>query len=109
MNITRLKNNITLTGSSADVNISTIDMKADLIKIDNKYADVRLPVYNLKAYTVNFDGKNSKVFTAFQKIKIPGDSLNGPRSNFTATVGDVDGSHTKFLINCSNCNVDFKN
>ena len=109
MNIARLKNNITLTGSSADLNITSIDRKADLIKIDNKYADVRLPVYNLKAYTVNFDGKNSKVFTAFQKNKMAGDSLKGLRSSFTATVGDVGGSHTKFQINCNSCNVDFNN
>ncbi len=108
MDIAKLKNNITLTGSSADVNISAIDKKAELIKIDNKYADVRLPVYNLKAYTVSFDGKNSKVFTAFQKVKTS-DSLKSASMGFSATVGDVQGSHTKFQINCSNCNVDFNN
>lgn len=108
MDIARLKNKIALTGSSADVNISAIDKKAELIKIDNKYADVRLPVYNLKAYTVNFDGKNSKVFTAFQKVKTS-DSLKSASMSFSATVGDVQGSHTKFQINCSNCNVDFNN
>ncbi len=110
MSITNLKNNITLTGSNADLKIDNIDLKADLVKIDNKYADVQLPVYNLKAYTVNFNGKNSKVFTAFEKVPMI-DSMNNNfrMNNFSATVGDVSSSHTKFQINCNSCNVDFKN
>lgn len=109
MNITNLKNNITLTGSSSDLKIDNIDLKADLVKIDNKYADVQLPVFNLKAYTVNFNGRNSKVFTAFEKVPMS-DSVNSNfRMNFSATVGDVSSSHTKFQINCNSCNVDFKN
>jgi hypothetical protein len=109
MSITNLKNNMTLTGSNADLKIDNIDLKADLVKIDNKYADVQLPVYNLKAYTVNFSGKNSKVFTAFEKMPLADSMNNNFRMNFSAIVGDVSSSHTKFQINCNSCNVDFKN
>lgn len=113
LNIDQLGNSIQLTGSSADLEIRTIDATAKLVQVNNKYADVKLPVVKLLNYTVKFDGINSNVFTPFEKIRtVASDSpKNSPtvfNTAFAKTVGDVKNDFTAFVVNCASCSVDFR-
>ena len=109
MNITELGNSFTLSGSSADVQIQSIDNSVKTINLVNKYADIKFPVQKLQNYTVQFDGTRSKVFTPFEKIMASSaDSSGSSNPSFTKTVGDIKKDFTAFVVNCSSCSVDFR-
>ncbi|MEP6673874.1 MAG: hypothetical protein ABJA78_01920 [Ferruginibacter sp.] len=111
ISVSNLKKSFVLTGSSADIKIKNIDTKAELVRIDNKYAEIKLLASNLKNYSVDYTGNGSRFNDFFSKVELP----DGPQPKygmpvlpaFKTAVGNVAGDHTKFQINCSECIVGF--
>ena len=131
LRLDKLTGSFDLKGSSADVRIRNIEPSVSTITLDNKYADVQLPVNGLKNYEVLFSGTYSSVFAPFERRDttiekkldesvgssnlrlfssgtLTGSSARKNNNGFSAIVGDTKGTHTKFNLTCSSCNVDFK-
>jgi hypothetical protein len=117
-------------GNNYDLKIRNISPDAEFIKINNAWANLRLPLNSLTNYSITFDGKNCAVFAPFEIVpdlreetskKVTG-SLdedlapvilkNSQRPNapryFSAKNVNISGKHTRFLITCQQCTVDFK-
>ena len=121
LNIENLKDQLVLTGASANIKIDNLSYEAPFIKINNKYADLKLPLYDQRDYAVYYEGSDkdiSKLSTATQKmngmgtinarLSVQKDTLaNINKTRFHAVAGNTDGRHTKVDIVCPYCNVVF--
>lgn len=127
LQIEHLRDQLVLTGTSADIKIDNLSYEAPFIKIENKYAELKLSLYNQKDYVVYYEGSYrdvNKLSTATQSLKgmgsitarlsVAGDTLAGMgsqakvnKTTFEAVAGNITGRHTKIDIVCPFCNVFF--
>jgi len=109
---------INIDNKYADIRLPVNKIKNYAVKFNGKYNTVYAP----------FE-KKPLTDTASKKVNVASNSSGGTRiytgtyvngqtaisfadaadsNGFTAQAGDVKGKHTKFLINCASCTVDFK-
>ncbi|MCW3119862.1 MAG: hypothetical protein JWM28_3944 [Chitinophagaceae bacterium] len=105
---------------SSDIVIKNIMPGAGILKIKSTQVTLNLPVSNLKNYSLSVNGSGStlQLTEDIRKGTVSGGSagnepapvkFGGPGSvKFTSNVGDINGSHTVFDINCLSCNISFK-
>jgi len=106
LRIDNLKTSMDIEGGNADIKVKNLNPSVKAINIDNKFADIRLPLYNIKNYEVKVTGNFNTVYAPFEKKPLYSDATDA--NGFTGEVGDIKGKHTKFIINCTSCTVDFK-
>ncbi|MDB5210218.1 MAG: hypothetical protein JWQ30_1045 [Sediminibacterium sp.] len=105
---------------SSDIVVKNIMPGAGILKIKSTQVTLKLSVSNLKNYSLSVNGSGStlQLTDDIRKGIVPGGSAGsestpvtfaGPGSvKFTSNVGDVNGKHTVFDINCLSCHISFK-
>jgi hypothetical protein len=71
---------------------------SDVIVVDGGRLDVNRKIAASPVYTYSYPGLSSTILNA----------ISEKYTKLTATVGDLKGKHTKFVITCTSCTLDFK-
>lgn len=110
LRIEKLTGQLSFNGTNSDIRIRRIAPGTSNIDINNKFASINIPCEGLNNYQVDFKGQYATIYAPFEKTPVNDTNANTVDAPiaFKSTVGNINSAHTKFVIRCDKCIVDFK-